>query len=124
MRVPGRVHISWADENTLKMETDAGTQTRLFHFSGKAAAANVNALAWQGYSAANWERPVRGSGAPGFGLRRHARRCPRQSAGSSDHAIAQAGYLRKNGPPYSENTVLKEYYDPFIKSATATPGSP
>src|SRR5271170_7905200 len=32
MRVPGRVHISWADENTLKVETDAGTQTRLFHF--------------------------------------------------------------------------------------------
>ena len=30
MRVPGRVHISWADENTLKVETDAGTQTRLF----------------------------------------------------------------------------------------------
>ena len=23
----------------------------------------------------------------------------------------RAGYLRKNGPPYSENTVLKEYYD-------------
>jgi hypothetical protein len=35
MRVPGRVHISWADENTLKVETDAGTQTRLFHFTGK-----------------------------------------------------------------------------------------
>ena len=39
MRVPGRVHISWADENTLKVETDAGTQTRLFHFTGKASAA-------------------------------------------------------------------------------------
>ena len=35
MRVPGRLHISWADENTLKVETDAGTQTRLFHFTGK-----------------------------------------------------------------------------------------
>src|ERR1700689_2815000 len=37
MRVPGRVHISWADENTLKLETDAGTQTRLLHFAGKPA---------------------------------------------------------------------------------------
>ena len=35
MRVPGRLHISWADENTLKIETDAGTQTRLLHFIGK-----------------------------------------------------------------------------------------
>jgi hypothetical protein len=25
----------------------------------------------------------------------------------------RAGYLRKNGIPYSENTVLKEYYDRF-----------
>jgi hypothetical protein len=66
MRVPGRVHISWADENTLKVETDAGTQTRLFHFTGKPPADEKPS--WQGYSAANWERPVRGSGAPGFGL--------------------------------------------------------
>ncbi len=66
MRVPGRVHISWADENTLKVETDAGTQTRLFHFTGKPPPAGKPS--WQGYSIANWERPVRGSGAPGFGL--------------------------------------------------------
>ena len=32
MRVPGRLHITWQDDNTLKVETDAGTQTRLFHF--------------------------------------------------------------------------------------------
>src|SRR5215471_12764409 len=32
MRVPGRVHITWQDDNTLKLETDAGTQTRLFRF--------------------------------------------------------------------------------------------
>ena len=33
MRVPGRLHITWQDENTLKIETDAGTQTRLLHFT-------------------------------------------------------------------------------------------
>src|SRR5499433_3400555 len=32
MRMPTRVHITWQDENTLKLETDTGTQTRLFHF--------------------------------------------------------------------------------------------
>ena len=65
---------------------------------------------WQGYSVANWERPVRGSGAPGFGLG-----ATREGAhGKSLEVVTtqfRAGYLRKNGPPYSENTVLKEYYD-------------
>jgi len=32
MRVPGRIRIGWEDDVTLKVETDAGTQTRLFHF--------------------------------------------------------------------------------------------
>jgi hypothetical protein len=108
MRVPGRVHISWVDENTLKVETDAGTQTRLFHFTGKAPQGGEKT--WQGYSVANWERPVRGSGAPGFGLG-----ATREGAhGKSLEVVTtqlRPGYLRKNGPPYSENTVLKEYYD-------------
>ena len=32
MRIPGRLHISWQDGNTLKLETDAGTETRMFYF--------------------------------------------------------------------------------------------
>jgi hypothetical protein len=108
MRVPGRLHITWADENTLKIEADAGTQTRLLHFSGKPPQGGERT--WQGYSAANWERPVRGSGAPGFGLG-----ATREGAhGKSLEVVTtqlRAGYLRKNGPPYSENTVLKEFYD-------------
>src|ERR1051325_11070169 len=55
MRVPGRVHITWQDDNTLKLETDAGQQTRVFHFGGVPPA--KDAPSWQGYSAANWERP-------------------------------------------------------------------
>src|SRR3984885_7425714 len=108
MRVPGRLHISWADENTLKIETDAGTQARLFHFV--AASPQGGQRSWQGLSIANWERPVRGSGAPGFGLG-----ATREGAhGKSLEVVTtqlRAGYLRKNGPPYSENAVLKEYYD-------------
>jgi len=117
MRVPGRLHISWADQNTLKIETDAGEQTRLLHFLPGADAVldiepgpHSGPRTWQGYSVANWERPVRGSGAPGFGLG-----ATREGAHGKSLEVTttnlRAGYLRKNGPPYSENTVVKEYYD-------------
>src|SRR5512142_2748316 len=32
LRVPGRLHITWQDDQTLRMDTDAGKQTRIFHF--------------------------------------------------------------------------------------------
>jgi hypothetical protein len=32
MSVPGRIHITWQDDTTLKVDTDAGTQTRLLRF--------------------------------------------------------------------------------------------
>ncbi len=32
MRVPGRLHVTWQDDNTLRLDTDAGMQTRLFRF--------------------------------------------------------------------------------------------
>ena len=32
MSVPGRLHITWQDDTTLKIETEAGTQTRLLRF--------------------------------------------------------------------------------------------
>ena len=57
MRVPGRLHITWVDDNTLKIDTDAGTQTRLLHFGAGAPAGQ--APSWQGYSVATWRRPVR-----------------------------------------------------------------
>jgi hypothetical protein len=108
MRIPGRVHITWQDDNTLKVETDAGTQIRLFHFDGKPAPNEKPS--WQGYSAANWEKPVRGTGLPlaGLGAVREGTR------GRSLEVVTtqlRPGYLRKNGPPYSANTVLNEYYD-------------
>src|SRR5437870_6319260 len=30
MRAPGRLHITWESDDSLKLETEAGTQTRLF----------------------------------------------------------------------------------------------
>src|SRR5256885_1507370 len=39
MSVPGRLHITWQDADTLRIDSDAGTQTRLFHFSSRASTA-------------------------------------------------------------------------------------
>ena len=30
LQVPGRLHITWQDDNTMRLDTDSGTQTRLF----------------------------------------------------------------------------------------------
>jgi hypothetical protein len=108
MRRPGRLHITWQDDNTLKIDTTEGSQTRLFHFDGKPP---VNGQkTWQGFSSAQWEKPVRGTGtpAPGLGAVRQA------NQGRSLEVVTtqlRAGYLRKNGVPYSANAVVKEYYD-------------
>src|SRR5262245_6951841 len=48
MRIPGRLHVTWQDDNTLKVDTDAGTQTRLLRFAAAAAPAEPS---WQGHSA-------------------------------------------------------------------------
>jgi hypothetical protein len=99
MRVPGRVHITWQDESTLKVEMDSGQQTRIFHFNAMAPADEKPSL--QGYSVATWDGPPPGRGARGP-----------MRAGSLKVVTThlKSGYLRKNGVPYSENTVLTEYY--------------
>src|SRR5437667_12553008 len=56
MRVPGRFHITWADDRTLKIETDAGMQTRLLRFPAAGPAAPAGPPSRQGNSAAQWER--------------------------------------------------------------------
>jgi len=115
MRVPGRLHIHWADDNTLQVDIDSGTQTRHFRFSNAAPAAlgreagapnSAAALAreWQGYSVAAWAAlGGRGRGA---------------AAGGSGHlkvttSRMRPGYLRKNGVPYGENATLEEHFDTF-----------
>src|SRR2546428_10596061 len=64
MRMPGRLHITWENDTTLRIDTDAGTQTRLFHFGGTPPQSGEPT--WQGYSAAQWQYAAggqRGSGA-------------------------------------------------------------
>ena len=103
LRVPEHLHITWQDEQTMRLDTDAGTQTRLFHFGDwKAPAAPPTR---QGDSLALWE--ITRSSNPGFGFQEP------QGKGSLKVATShlKAGYLRKNGVPYSENAALLEYYD-------------
>lgn len=97
MRVPGRLRVAWLNDQTLKIETEAGTQTRLIHFDG--APAPVADPSWQGYSTGEWEIAVTGRGAA--------------RAGSLKVSTAglRPGYLRKNGVPYSANAQVTEYYD-------------
>jgi hypothetical protein len=116
MRMPTRLRISWQDENTFKVETDAGTQTRIFHFpstgSGQAAARPNEPASWQGNSIARWDpglTPVGGGFALGIG--------PRQGVRSRSLEVVttnlKPGYLRKNGVPYSDKTTVTEYFERF-----------
>ena len=53
MRVPGRLHVSWENDDTLRIHTDAGMQSRLFHFGGEPP--EDMEPAWQGYSSAHFQ---------------------------------------------------------------------
>jgi hypothetical protein len=112
MRVPTRLHITWADDDTLRVETDAGEQARLFHFGGTPP---PNAEpSWQGYSVADWEgarrRPVMGTVSRGI-------LAPGQALAEGYLKVIttglRPGYLRKNGVPYGSKTSVEEYFDSF-----------
>ena len=94
LRVPGRLHITWQDDTTLKLETDAGQQTRLFHFGNWKSPGGPKTL--QGDSVAEWEGGGRGA-----------------TDGSMKVTTTnlKAGFLRKNGVPYGENASVTEYYE-------------
>ncbi len=112
MQRPGRLHITWQDPNTLKIEADAGTQTRLIHFT--AAPADPGPRTWQGYSTGNWlvnGRLLIDTGGTGFVP---ALRQTGTSASGTLKVVTTnmlPGYLRKNGVPYSEKAVLTEYFN-------------
>jgi len=97
MRMPTRLHITWQDANTLRIKTDAGTQTRTFHFG---AAPSPAEKTWQGHSVAEWEYASgRGRGGARMGNLKVVT------------TNLRAGYVRRNGAPYSDRAVVTEYYD-------------
>jgi hypothetical protein len=87
MRVPGRFHIIWQDDATLRIDADAGTQTRILRFMESPPGERT----WQGQSIARWDAAARSLGVVTTNMR--------------------AGYLRWNGVPYSEKATLTEHFD-------------
>lgn len=87
MRAAARFHITWQDDETMRVESDYGTQTRLFQFKAGPA---PRERTWQGYSIAEWQRPA---------------------SLKVTTTNMRSGYLRKNGVPYSENATVTEYFD-------------
>jgi hypothetical protein len=106
MQVPGRLRIAWADDNTLRVETDAGQQTRLFRFGRPQPPAGEPT--WQGSSTAEW--------LPARGQAREVNVAPRPQRTGTLKVVTRdmrPGYLRKNGVPYSSDAVVTEYFTPF-----------
>jgi hypothetical protein len=99
------VRISWIDDQTLKIETDAGTQTRTIGFGAPKSPGGD----WQGASVASWDRSASVIG--GF--------FPGPAGGGRGGSLKvvttrmKPGYLRKNGVPYSADAVVTEYFDRF-----------
>ena len=112
MRAPGRLHVTWQDDATLKIETEAGTQTRLLRFGRRRRRPPSDApSAWQGQSVARGNSPAA----------RAAAAAPRAPAGPRAGNLKvvttrmRPGYLQKNGVPYSGNAVLTEYFSRTIE---------
>jgi len=108
LRLPTRVHVTWQDDNTLKLETDSGQQVRLLQFAAAQTPATTERQ-WQGSSKAEWFKHPQSTGL-GFG----AAGGRGGFAGGNLKVVTtglRAGYLRKNGVPYSEDSVLTEYFN-------------
>jgi len=87
MRLPSRIHVTWQDDTTLKVEIDTGTQTRLLSFTAPPPAE----ASWQGQSLAQWNIPANTLKVVTTNLK--------------------PGYVRKNGAPYSNKAVVTEYWE-------------
>jgi hypothetical protein len=105
MNVPGRLHITWQDADTLRVDIDAGTQTRLLRFTQRVASGTKPT--WQGESFARWE-PV---AAPDPASRNAPAALLKGGSLRVVTANMRAGYLRKNGVPYSERATVTEHFD-------------
>ena len=107
MRMPTRIRISWQDPQTLKLEFDNGTQTRLLHFGQAQPPAQPE---WQGFSRARWETIPESQGAAAGGGRGGG--APQLAGGLRVNTTQlRPGYMRRNGVPYSGNAIYNEVFD-------------
>ena len=116
LRIPGRLHITWEDGQTLKIETDAGQQTRRLRFDPAARPPATRTL--QGFSKAEW-KGVAGEGPCGFegigpctppaGPPPKPKWLPLKVVTTQ----VRPGWLRRNGVPYSDRAVITESFMRF-----------
>jgi hypothetical protein len=119
LRRPLRLRVSWQDPQTLKIETDAGEQTRLLHFDQAAAAPTERTL--QGFTRAEWLRPLRGGGGGGGGANAGFGPQPPTAVRAVDGpgslravtTMLKAGWVRRNGVGYSEKAEIEELFDRY-----------
>ncbi len=112
LHIPTRLNISWQGDDVLKVESDAGAQTRLLRFvqardsglGARSSGPQDGARSLQGFSVAEWE-PLgpAGAGRAGGGPP------PRALKVTTTNLVE--GWLRKNGVPYSDQTTLVEHWD-------------
>ena len=126
MRQPARLHITWSNDSILKVEIDAGKQTRMFLFGPTPAPPAEPTM--QGTSVAVWQTPqsiraytskisAQDPNTPGF--RDASMASPpappdiRRLGGTLKVVTThiKPGYLRNNGVPFSADAILTEYYD-------------
>jgi hypothetical protein len=95
MRQPGRFHITWENDTTMKIEADAGMQVRMLPF-GESTPSGAPSL--QGNSAAAWQVSGGRGGIPRSG----------QLKVVTTNVVP--GYYFKHGIPYSGRTSMTEYF--------------
>lgn len=105
IRYPGRLHIDWEDDDTLRIDFSAGEQTRLLHFNNESTQES-SASSLQGDTRANWykERQTRGLGFGGP---------VRSFDGGNLRSVTsnlQAAFLQRNGIPYSNQATIEDFY--------------
>jgi hypothetical protein len=133
-RIPGRIHITWENDNTLHFDYDAGKQTRIVHMlSGpgiggglvaEALASKPAQSSLQGYSVGRWQ--LRNEGAPTLNEETAASAARGRGAGAPQKGslkvvttALRSGYYRKNGLTYGDNAMVTEYYDRHDDFGTA-----
>ncbi len=110
MRMPTRLHITWAGPDTLKIESDWGQQTRLLYFK-QSDVPNAGPTP-QGSSLATWQLPVQG---PRGGF---ARGGGPVTGGRLQVVTTKLspGWLQRNGVPYGEKAQVTEWFQLFEDS--------
>ena len=103
MRMPTRLLITWEDDDTLRIDTDYGEQTRLLRFRPTEADAARDRGTWQGHSVASWEAQ---------GHRRGFVPEPPSRPGvlRVETGGMRPGYLSRNGIPYGERATMREFF--------------